>query len=635
MRNDPMEQKLKTAAEHLTPDVLDRILADCAKEPKGEILYMENISDPRSRNNNWIKVLSLGTAACMMIGGLFWWNRYRALNYTVEMDVNPSIELRVNKAEKVISAEALNKDAQIILEDMKLKGVDVDVATNAIIGSMVKNGYLSELSNSILLTVESDDHQKSVEVTDRLTNEINAALDSFGGSVIAQQVVSDNDLQNMAGDYGISEGKAALIRNILNELPMLKAEDLAEMSINDLNLLASSKQIALSNTTTTGSASESGYIGTARAEEIALEHAGITSADTDFINTELDCDGGIMEYEVEFLAGGVEYEYSINARTGQVLGYEYELSSGGSVSAGGNYITAQEARQAALDDAGLTESEVTFIKTKLDQDNGSMVYDIEFYTASQEYDYEIDALTGKVLSVDNEIGGFTAQTQTGSYISAEEAKAKVLEHLGMDASEVTFKKVELDYDDGMMQYEIELYTADREYDYDLNAQDGSILSWDFEALKAWNQGGSGSTAAAAAIDSETARSKALAHAGLSTATFTKTELDYDDGRAEYEIEFYTADSEYEYKIDGTTGAVLESKQEARQTSGGSNTISEADAKRIALERVGLTAADYVKVDYDQDDNEYEVEMRSGNTEYEVKISGSTGAVLEYDSETDD
>ena len=49
MRNDPMEQKLKTAAEHLTPDVLDRILADCAKEPKGEILYMENISDPRSR----------------------------------------------------------------------------------------------------------------------------------------------------------------------------------------------------------------------------------------------------------------------------------------------------------------------------------------------------------------------------------------------------------------------------------------------------------------------------------------------------------------------------------------------------------------------------------------------------------
>ena len=145
----------------------------------------------------------------MMVGGLFWWNRYRALNYTVEMDVNPSIELRINNAEKVIAAEALNEDAEIILEDMKLRGVDVDVATNALIGSMVKNGYLSELSNSILLTVESDDTQKAAAVSDRLTQEINTALDRFGGSVIAQQVVLDNDLQMLAGSYNISEGKAA------------------------------------------------------------------------------------------------------------------------------------------------------------------------------------------------------------------------------------------------------------------------------------------------------------------------------------------------------------------------------------------------------------------------------------------
>lgn len=327
MRTDPMEQKLKTAAEHLTPDVLDRILADCAKDPKGEILYMETMSDPRSRNNNWIKALSLGTAACMMVGGLFWWNRYRALNYTVEMDVNPSIELRINNAEKVIAAEALNEDAEIILEDMKLRGVDVDVATNALIGSMVKNGYLSELSNSILLTVESDDTQKAAAVSDRLTQEINTALDRFGGSVIAQQVVLDNDLQMLAGSYNISEGKAALIRNIRNELPMLKAEDLAKMSINDLNLLASSKQISLSNTTTTGTASESGYIGAARAEEIALKHAGLQADAADSIQTELDCDNGEMEYEVDFRAGGVEYEYAIHARSGKILRYEYEVTS--------------------------------------------------------------------------------------------------------------------------------------------------------------------------------------------------------------------------------------------------------------------------------------------------------------------
>ena len=574
MRNDSIEQKLRSAAEHLTPDVLDRILADCAKEPKGEILYMENMTDPRSRNNTWIKVMSLGTAACMMIGGLFWWNRYRALNYTVEMDVNPSIELRVNNVERVISAEALNKDAEIILEDMKLKGVDVDVATNALIGSMVKNGYLSEVSNSILLTVESDDPAKSAEVTNRLTNEINASLGNLGGSVIAQQVVADNDLQNMAGDYGISEGKAALIRNILNELPMLKAEDLAEMSINDLNLLASSKQISLSNTTTTGTASESGYIGTARAEEIALEHAGIQSADTSFIKTELDCDDGIMEYEVEFLAGGVEYEYSINARTGAILKYEYDLTSGGTVSAGGNYITVQEAREAALKGAGLAESEVTFVKTKLDQDDGVMVYDIEFYTASAEFDYEVDALTGRILSADQDIDNFARPTQNGSYLTPEQAQDKVLEHVGMTADEVTFRKVELDHDDNRMIYEIELLASGREYEYEVDAQSGSILSWDFEVageqvLVSGNNSGStsgntsGNSSGSGLISGEEARAKALAHAGLSSATFTKTELDEDDGRTEYEIEFYAGNIEYEYTIDAATGAVLEFESDDR------------------------------------------------------------------------
>lgn len=107
---------------------------------------------------------------------------------------------------------------------------------------------------------------------------------------------------------------------------MLKAEDLAKMSINDLNLLASSKQISLSNTTTTGTASESGYIGAARAEEIALKHAGLQADAADSIRTELDCDNGEMEYEVDFRAGGVEYEYAIHARSGKVLRYEYEVA---------------------------------------------------------------------------------------------------------------------------------------------------------------------------------------------------------------------------------------------------------------------------------------------------------------------
>ena len=215
MNTDLIEYKLKTAVEHLTPDIKDQILADCKKEAADPaVIPLPQQHDPRSRNTGWIKALSLGAAACIMIGGVFWWNRFRALNYIVEMDVNPSIELRINNAERVISAEALNEDAALILDDMPLAGVDIDVATNAIIGSMVKNGYLSELSNSILLSVSSDDAQKSAEVTARLTGEINAALGSFQGSVIAQQLTTDEEIQAIAATYDISEGKASLVRSI-------------------------------------------------------------------------------------------------------------------------------------------------------------------------------------------------------------------------------------------------------------------------------------------------------------------------------------------------------------------------------------------------------------------------------------
>ena len=117
MNTHDMEQKLRTAVDHLTPDDgLPEILAACAETTRGEQPIMEYTTSPK-RDNRFIKAMSLASAACIMVAGLFWWNRYRALNYVVEMDVNPSIELRVNNAEKVIKAYPLNEDGKEILDD--------------------------------------------------------------------------------------------------------------------------------------------------------------------------------------------------------------------------------------------------------------------------------------------------------------------------------------------------------------------------------------------------------------------------------------------------------------------------------------------------------------------------------------
>ena len=66
------------------------------------------------------------------------------------------------------------------------------------------------------------------------------------------------------------------------------------------------------------------------------------------------------------------------------------------------YIGAEKAKSIALADARLTADQVAFVKAKLETEKGRQVYDVEFYFGQTEYDYEIDALTGKILDFDQE-----------------------------------------------------------------------------------------------------------------------------------------------------------------------------------------------------------------------------------------
>ena len=72
------------------------------------------------------------------------------------------------------------------------------------------------------------------------------------------------------------------------------------------------------------------------------------------------------------------------------------------ISFSGKEITLEKAKEIALADAGLTDSEVVFAKTKQEMERGILVYEIEFYVDGIEYSFEIDALSGKVLEAEME-----------------------------------------------------------------------------------------------------------------------------------------------------------------------------------------------------------------------------------------
>ena len=223
-----------------------------------------------------------------------------------------------------------------------------------------------------------------------------------------------------------------------------------------------------------------------------------------------------------------------------------------------SYISAETAKAKALAHAGLSASQVTFVRAYPDWDDGRYVYDVEFYTSDyKEYDYEIDANTGAVLSFDYDADHYTrpSQPSTGTTISAETAKSKALAHAGLSASQVTFVRATLDWDDGRSVYDVEFYTSDyKEYDYEIDASTGAVLSFDYDAdhYTRPSQPSTGTD-----IGLEKAKSIALGQvSGASSSHIRQAKRDYDDGRLEYEVKIVYNNYEYEFEIDGTTGTIL-------------------------------------------------------------------------------
>lgn len=153
-----------------------------------------------------------------------------------------------------------------------------------------------------------------------------------------------------------------------------------------------------------------------------------------------------------------------------------------------SYIGKETAKAAALGHAGLSETDVTFSKVKLESEDGRPVYEVEFYSAGQEYDYEIDAQTGEVLSFDHDAeaygaaGDSAAVSGTASQITLDGAKAAALKRAGLSESEVTFTKTDYVYDNGLAVYEIEFISGDTEYDVKVRADTGAISEYSAESI---------------------------------------------------------------------------------------------------------------------------------------------------------
>ncbi|OKZ54333.1 MAG: hypothetical protein BHV94_03855, partial [Clostridiales bacterium 59_14] len=395
MTNEKLEQRLAAALEKTAPDDVSGVLSRCEAR-KGTVIPM---TTKKTVNRKWTTLVAACLAVMLLCGGGVLYQQAHAVASVVSLDVNPSIELKVSRNEKVLACVPLNEDAKAILADMSngadLKGAKLDVAVNAIVGSLVRNGYLDSISSAIMISVEDKDAARAEKLQRELTSAVDGVLQTSEAkaAVLTQTLTQDAAREQQARENNISTGKAALVNRVLTINPSLKFDALAKLSVEELKDLAEAGAPAMP-------------IGRDAAAYAAEQYAGTAALDSVTAEVDSELDESPAHYEVELHTAWGEFEYLVDAYTGKVLSGQKDLlatapagdeAAKPTAPSGGADIGHAKAKSIALNHAGVSESKAYDMEIELDDEDGTLVYEVEFKSGNMEYSYEINAATGAIL----------------------------------------------------------------------------------------------------------------------------------------------------------------------------------------------------------------------------------------------
>jgi hypothetical protein len=350
MKQENMEKELQEAVQNLIPnDLFTRITAELDSKEEGakmEKVLVRRIE--RKSTSPGLKTVMQLVAACvalvLVVGGIFYYRGNLMVDSLVDLDVNPGIELLTNQKNRVLEAYATNGDGDKVLSGMDLQNVDLQVALNAIVGSMVQQGYMTKDTKGVLVTVQNKDQKKADNLRKLVVKEMEIALSTEDmNAAVFHQVISsqNNNASAFARKNNISLGKAVFVLNLANKARSLDAKELAKMKISEIAKLVADKNIDIRDIIEYDSddslweniadaiedinegdddyivatTQQGGRISADKAKAIAFGHAGVSAGQVRDLSVEYDDDG---VYEIDFKVGNMEYDYEIGAVDGSI-----------------------------------------------------------------------------------------------------------------------------------------------------------------------------------------------------------------------------------------------------------------------------------------------------------------------------
>lgn len=229
-------------------------------------------------------------------------------------------------------------------------------------------------------------------------------------------------------------------------------------------------------------------------------------------------------------------------------------------------ISEARAKEIALEDAKKDFKKEVSLDTDIFIEEEEDIYKVSFYLGGTEYDYEIRISDGVILDKDidipmNQVEEPVSNSNSNSYdLTLSSVKKIVLDDAKLEESKVNFRKENLETSNGIAIYEIEFNTSDKKYDYEVNRKTGVILSKEVELM---NQ--------SIVSNGKELMQEEVKTIALKDANLLEKEVQWKDSIvlhrepniSFYEIEFYTTEKVYEYKVELSTGTILESSWQLR------------------------------------------------------------------------
>ena len=316
-------------------------------------------------------------------------------------------------------------------------------------------------------------------------------FDFYGELLTAHQqeiyesvVFNDMSLSEAAEEYGISPGKALLIGRLAAANTRYDIPGLSSLSIHELSLLL--ERHAIEEVHASGQSSEKAYIGREAAEEIALLYAGVSRSEAAKLKSELEYENGGLVYEVEFEAEGKEFEYDVDAVSGEIRKVETEpLETNGTPAPDDDDDPDDDPDNDDLDDDDPDDLDDDDDDPADDDDAGDPDdfddNDPDYDRPDEDWDDDddIDDDDDDTDDDDDDKPALDAPTQPtpteAALISSDRALEIALSSLGADRGSIQQLELELTRENGSPVYELEFLLDGFEHDFEIDAGNDNIL----------------------------------------------------------------------------------------------------------------------------------------------------------------